>query len=129
MQEYENTRDPLTERGRRKEDSLSLSKLAQFGLKYNWIITLFFAFFLMLGFGFKTPRDAFSEIHKKIDKNWVIDSIALQELRAVDRALGGDQAYIKSLLESSVLAQCDGLERAATRYLPCSRLKRERGIE
>ena len=122
-------RDPLTERGRRKEDYLTLSRLAKFGLKYNWLITLLFAFFLMLGFGFKTPKDAFSEIHTKVDKNWVIDSITHNELRAVDKQLGADQAYIKDLLESSVLAQCDAMDKSSTRYLPCSRLKRERGLE
>lgn len=122
-------RDPLREGGRRKEDHLSVSFLTKIGLKYNWLITLFFAFLVMLGFGFKTPKSALDEIHTKINRNWVIDSLAFIELRKEDANSIAERAYIKSLLESSILAQCDALDRSSTKYLPCIRLRRERGYE
>lgn len=123
--------------GKRRDDSNGFwGKAAAYGMKYNWLVTLFFAIFLLLGFGFKTPRDAFAELGAAIEavkktaaENKAIADEGLDSLsRAVERG-ARERQELKTLVEGSVIAQCKSLPRSATQYLPCKRLYREWGIE
>lgn len=126
--------------GRRKEDQISadtLSKIARLAVRYNWIATLLLAFMLALGFGFKTPKDAFNEIHTEINKNTAYDSATFVELRQKDRETEDrfrthmeDMQYIKDLVEGMAVRDCQtNYRRAQEALIPCSRLFRERGLQ
>ena len=105
-------------------------------MKYNWIITLGFAVFLMLGFGFKTPKDAFAELKAAIEGvktttevNKKIAADGLDTVRVRLNESEQERRKLQNLLEASVIAQCKSLPRNAVQYLPCRRLYREWGIE
>ena len=125
--------------GRRRDDVTGVwGRIAAVGMKYNWLVTLFFALMLALGFGFRTPRDAFSEIHKSIDElkatvdyNKTNGSAAVDSLRDKLSATEYERAQLKQLIESSITAQCLYYPSKVSRSsgLPCARLFRERGIE
>lgn len=121
--------DPV-QNGRRRDDKNNIfTRVAALGMKYNGLITLLFAFFLMLGFGFKTPKDAFSEIKAEIEVNKGISKASIDSLRDRANDLEAQNKGLKNLLEASVIAQCKSLPTGAKQYLPCARLYREWGIE
>ena len=128
--------DPM-QNGRRRDDSNGFwGKAAALGMKYNWIITLGFAVFLMLGFGFKTPKDAFAELKEAIEGvktttevNKKIAADGLDTVRVRLNESEQERRKLQNLLEASVIAQCKSLPRNAVQYLPCRRLYREWGIE
>jgi hypothetical protein len=116
--------------GRRRDDSNSLfGRAAALGMKYNWLITLLFALLLMLGFGFRTPQDVFSEIKAEVRANKSATDSAIDTLRDRASNIESQNRNLKNLLEASVIAQCKSLKPDARQYLPCARLYREWGIE
>lgn len=123
--------------GKRRDDSNGFwGKAAALGMKYNWIATLLFAIFLVLGFGFKTPRDAFAELSAAIEsvkktasENKKIADDGIDSLSIAIERGAKQRDELKTLVEASVIAQCKSLPRNATQYLPCKRLYREWGIE
>ena len=105
-------------------------------MKDNLIITLAVAVFLMLGFGFKTPKDAFAELKAAIEGvktttevNKKIAADGLDTVRVRLNESEQERRKLQNLLEASVIAQCKSLPRNAVQYLPCRRLYREWGIE
>lgn len=121
--------DPLRENGRRKEDRSLLARLANVGIKYHWLFTLLFLFFLALGFDFKTPAKLFAEIRGEIKVNKEVTDAAIKRLEDTDNDSDRESKYVRDLLELSVIAQCKSMPKSATQYLPCRRLYNERGIE
>jgi hypothetical protein len=116
--------------GRRREDHDTVARVFNFFVKFHWLATILFAFFLMLGFGFKTPQASFAEINARITKNWIVDSVALIELREVDKQSTQERAYLKQMIESLVIMECRRNARSAQdNRLPCRRLYREWGLE
>lgn len=123
--------DPI-QHGRRRDDGHSYGAIiAAYGMKYNWLVTLLFAFFLMLGFGFKTPKDAFSELRASVDSNKIARLANVDTLQKQINATRNEALYLRSLLESSVTAQCLSLPKRVTASsgVPCAKLLRERGLE
>lgn len=121
----------LIHNGRRKNDHSLVTRLADLGMRYNWLLILLFSLLLLLGFGFKTPRDSFAEINEKIDDNTLTTERYRDTLQRQINQGQVERDYLKSLLESSLTAQCLALPKTITRpaALPCARLLRERGIE
>lgn len=125
--------------GKRRDDNTGLlGKLAFWGMKYNWIVTLGFGLFLILGFGFKTPRDAFAELRDAISEvkhtanlNKDVADAAMDTLSVRITRSDIEQSQLRSLIESSITAQCLYYPKKVSRtaLLPCARLFRERGIE
>lgn len=128
--------DPV-QNGRRRDDKNTIfSKIAAWGMKYNWLFLSGFVLFQLFGFGFKTPRDLFAELKDAItevkgtvaaNKKQVDDD--LETVKEKISKADAEQLGLRQLVESSVIAQCKSLSQGATQYLPCKRLYREWGIE
>jgi hypothetical protein len=129
--------DPLRH-GRRKEDTSAFAKLSAIAIKYHWLGTFILLIFLALGFDFKTPAKLFGEIRADIESakavaaaNKEIAREGIDSLRTQMNVADADRYALRTLMESSVIAQCLSLPKSVTRTaaLPCARLFRERGIE
>jgi hypothetical protein len=129
--------DPLRN-GRRKEDKNILAKVAAVTIKYHWLASLLLIVFLAFGFDFRTPADLFGEIRDEIElvkttavTNKDIAKSGLDTVKAEMDAAFKERYALKTLLESSVVAQCLYYPKNISRTagLPCARLFRERGIE
>jgi hypothetical protein len=121
---------PNNSAGRRKEDTDGWAKVFSFFVRFNWVATILFAFFLMLGFGFETPQKTFTKINERVSRNWVLDSIQLHELRVKDTEGREERRQLKMLVESLVIMECRASPRVAQdNRLPCRRLFREWGLE
>jgi len=122
--------DPLRENGRRKEDHNLFARLANLGIRYHWLATLLFAFFLMLGFGFRTPAQAFADLRALIDHDRVVDSLSIRGIKDRNELADKDRREMRNLLEALVIMQCRLNTRVSQdNRLPCRRLFREWGLE
>lgn len=126
--------DPFRD-GRRKEDNNIASKLTAWSIQYHWVSVIILGVLLVLGFRILTPSDALAALGKTITEDRIRDSISIADLRAVDITDERDRAYVKDLLEASVVFQCldarkhNKEDMIQTARLPCARLLREKGIE
>ena len=96
-------------------------------------------FFIALGFGFKTPSQALSEVSsnvksldEKVERNKIATDSAIKSIKEDAMANAG---YIKSLLEGVVVYEClnrkssNDYENAKIARLPCTKLIQENNLQ
>lgn len=115
---------------RRRDDNNIAAKLSTVSIKFHWVVTLLFAFFLALGFDFKTPAKAFAEVREAIGTVRTKDSIEVFAVRQIAEKGEVERIELKSLLVNAVILQCLDATKDNIRVsrVPCIKILSDAGV-